>query len=189
METDNEWFIERANHKLKQYLEINGIQYLEIDKIYKNSNGLYNNENKEILSTIFLPFTNLIKNHRYGFGVGIHKNTFDNLYFLCKKNNVEDIFIIEDSKEFDGRYFVIDELEIDLIIKLQEYIKNSGVKNILFAITPSIANDAFILYIEDKLKDFDISFTKIAQGVPTGVSLENVDLMSLSKAIQSQVGI
>ena len=94
-----------------------------------------------------------------------------------------------DSKEFDGRYFVIDELEIDLIIKLQEYIKNSGVKNILFAITPSIANDAFILYIEDKLKDFDISFTKIAQGVPTGVSLENVDLMSLSKAIQSQVGI
>lgn len=96
METDNEWFIERANHKLKQYLEINGIQYLEIDKIYKNSNGLYNNENKEILSTIFLPFTNLIKNHRYGFGVGIHKNTFDNLYFLCKKNNVEDIFIIEE---------------------------------------------------------------------------------------------
>ncbi len=44
-------------------------------------------------------------------------------------------------------------------------------------------------YIEDKLKDFDISFTKIVQGVPTGVSLENVHLMSLSKAIQSQVGI
>lgn len=108
---------------------------------------------------------------------------------LCIVQSAKDIFIIEDSKEFDGRYFVIDELEIDLIIKLQEYIKNSGVKNILFAITPSIANDAFILYIEDKLKDFDISFTKIAQGVPTGVSLENVDLMSLSKAIQSQVGI
>lgn len=72
---------------------------------------------------------------------------------LCIVQSAKDIFIIEDSKEFDGRYFVIDELEIDLIIKLQEYIKNSGVKNILFAITPSIANDAFILYIEDKLKD------------------------------------
>ena len=108
---------------------------------------------------------------------------------LCIVQSAKDIFIIEDSKEFDGRYFVIDELEIDLIIKLQEYIKNSGVKNILFAITPSIANDAFILYIEDKLKDFDISFTKIAQGVPTGVSLENVDLLSLSKAIQSKVEV
>ena len=44
-------------------------------------------------------------------------------------------------------------------------------------------------YIEDKLKDFDIKFTKIAQGVPTGVSLENVDILSLSKAIQSKVEI
>lgn len=47
---------------------------------------------------------------------------------LCIVQSAKDIFIIEDSKEFDGRYFVIDELEIDLIIKLQEYIKNSGVK-------------------------------------------------------------
>jgi recombination protein RecR len=30
---------------------------------------------------------------------------------------------------------------------------------------------------------------KIAQGVPTGVSLENVDLISLSKAIESKVVI
>jgi len=108
---------------------------------------------------------------------------------LCIVQSAKDIFIIEDSKEFDGRYFVIDELVLDEIIKLQDFIKNNEVKNILFAITPSIANDAFILFIEDKLKDFDIIFTKIAQGVPTGVSLENVDLLSLSKAIQSRVEI
>ncbi len=108
---------------------------------------------------------------------------------LCIVQSAKDIFIIEDSKEFDGRYFVIDELEQSYILKLQEYIKNSKVKNILFFFFFSIANDAFILYIEDKLKDFDIKFTKIAQGVPTGVSLENVDLLSLSKAIQSKVEI
>ncbi len=62
----------------------------------------------------------------------------------CVLYKVQKIFLLlNNSKEFDGRYFVIDELEIDLIIKLQDYIKNSGVKNILFAITPSIANDAF----------------------------------------------
>ena len=66
---------------------------------------------------------------------------------------------------------------------------DNGVKSILFAITPSIANDAFILYIEDKLKNYEIKFAKIAQGVPTGVSLENVDILSLSKAIQSKVEI
>lgn len=108
---------------------------------------------------------------------------------LCIVQSAKDIFIIEESKEFDGKYFVIEELELDTIIKLQDFIQTNSVNSILFAITPSIANDAFILFIEDKLKDFDINFTKIAQGVPTGVSLENVDLLSLSKAIQSKVVI
>ena len=108
---------------------------------------------------------------------------------LCIVQSAKDIFVIEDSKTFDGRYFVIEELEQDILNLLEQFIINNSVKTILFAITPSIANDAFILYIEDKLKDFDISFTKIAQGVPTGVSLENVDILSLSKAIQSRVEI
>ena len=61
------------------------------------------------------------------------------------------------------------------------------VKDVLFAISPSLSNDAFILFIEDRLKEFNINFTKIAQGVPTGVSLENVDILSLAKAIESKV--
>ena len=55
--------------------------------------------------------------------------------------------------------------------------------------TPSLANDAFILYIEDRLKNTTVEFTKIAQGVPTGVSLENVDILSLSKAIAGKTKI
>jgi recombination protein RecR len=108
---------------------------------------------------------------------------------LCIVQSAKDIFVIEDSKQFYGRYFVIEELDEYVLNSLYSFIQNNGVKNILFAITPSIANDAFILFIEDKLKNFDIKFTKIAQGVPTGVSLENVDILSLSKAIQSRVEI
>ena len=44
-----------------------------------------------------------------------------------------------------------------------------------------------ILYIEDKLKEYDLNFTKIAQGVPTGVSLENIDTLSLARAIEDRV--
>lgn len=108
---------------------------------------------------------------------------------LCIIQSAKDSLIIEDSKQFDGRYFVIEELNEDGIYKLINFINEKEVKQVLFAITPSIANDAFILFIEDKLKDYDIEFAKIAQGVPTGVSLENVDIMSLSKAIQSKVKI
>ena len=80
-------------------------------------------------------------------------------------------------------------MDQDIIDALNKFVVDNEVSNILFAITPSIANDAFILFIEDKLKNHQIKFTKIAQGVPTGVSLENVDILSLSKAIQSKVEI
>ncbi len=108
---------------------------------------------------------------------------------MCIVQSAKDIFIIEESKQFDGLYFVIEELSPDNVDRLESFVHENSVKDILFALTPSLSNDAFILYIEDKLKDKSINFTKIAQGVPTGVSLENVDILSLSKAIQSKVGI
>jgi recombination protein RecR len=46
-----------------------------------------------------------------------------------------------------------------------------------------------MLYIEDKLSKFNINYTKIAQGVPTGVSLENIDLLSLSRALTDRVKV
>ncbi len=108
---------------------------------------------------------------------------------LCIVQSAKDIFVIEESKQFDGKYFVIEELDLDVIDSLNNFVDDNDTKMVLFAITPSIANDAFILFIEDKLKGRDLRFTKIAQGVPTGVSLENVDILSLSKAIQSKVEV
>ena len=108
---------------------------------------------------------------------------------LCIVQTAKDIFVIEESKQFNGGYFVIEELEPEILDQLLMYVKTNNVKDLLFAITPSLSNDAFILYIEDRLKDYNINFSKIAQGVPTGVSLENVDILSLAKAIQSKVTI
>ncbi len=108
---------------------------------------------------------------------------------LCIVQSAKDIFNIEDSKQYDGTYFVLEHLDEENLDKLKKIIDKNNTQNILFAITPSLANDAFILYIEDRLKSYNIKFTKIAQGVPTGVSLENVDILSLSKAIKCSVEI
>jgi len=108
---------------------------------------------------------------------------------LCIVQSAKDIFNIEDSKQYNGLYFVLEHLDEENLDRLKLIIKSNKTINILFAITPSLANDAFILYIEDRLKEFNIKFTKIAQGVPTGVSLENVDILSLSKAIKCSVDI
>ena len=106
---------------------------------------------------------------------------------LCIVQSAKDIFIIEESKQFDGKYFALENLNNEEMSKLINLVKNKNIRNILFAITPSLANDAFMLYIEDKLEKYNIKFTKIAQGVPTGVSLENVDILSLSKAINGRI--
>jgi recombination protein RecR len=107
---------------------------------------------------------------------------------LCIVENAKDILLLEENGLFDGRYFVLNTLDEQTVSSLLSIVKN-GVSEIIFAITPSIANDAVILYIEDKLSDFDISFSKIAQGVPTGVSLENIDLLSLTRALEDRVRV
>ncbi len=105
---------------------------------------------------------------------------------LCIVENAKDILLMEENALFDGRYFVLHALEEEALDLLQERI-TEGVKELIFALTPSIATDALILFVEDRLKKFELNFTKIAQGVPTGVSLENVDMLSLTKALEDRV--
>jgi recombination protein RecR len=107
---------------------------------------------------------------------------------LCIVENAKDILLLEENGLFEGRYFVLESLEELRVEHLEEIVKG-GVKEILFALTPSIANDAVILYIEDKLSAYKVRFSKIAQGVPTGVSLENIDLLSLTRALEDRVSI
>lgn len=107
---------------------------------------------------------------------------------LCIVENAKDILLLEENGLFDGKYFVLDSLETMNISHLEKVVK-AGVSEIVFALTPSIANDAVILFIEDKLSEYDVRFTKIAQGVPTGVSLENIDLLSLSRALTDRVKV
>jgi recombination protein RecR len=107
---------------------------------------------------------------------------------LCIVENAKDILLLEENGLFEGKYFVLESLEELSIYHLVKMVEN-GISEIIFALTPSIANDAVILYIEDKLNAFDVHFSKIAQGVPTGVSLENIDILSLTRALEDRVRV
>jgi len=107
---------------------------------------------------------------------------------LCIVENAKDILLLEENGLFGGKYFVLESLE-ELSMSHLESLISSGVDDVLFALTPSIANDAVILYIEDKLSKYNVNFSKIAQGVPTGVSLENIDLLSLTRALEDRVKV
>jgi len=117
----------------------------------------------------------------------ICSDPYRDLSKLCIVQSAKDILTIEESGQYNGIYYVISEVhdmdESHLLYAVE------GVEEIIFAFPPSIATDTMILYIEDKLQGLPLRFTKIAQGVPTGVELENIDMMSLSRALEARVDI
>ena len=96
---------------------------------------------------------------------------------------------IEDMGEFGGRYFVLGgELEeIDFAL-LNSRIVTESIKEVIFALSPSLANEAVMLYVEDKIQNA-VHFSKIAQGVPTGIGLDSIDQLSLSRALSARVKV
>lgn len=103
---------------------------------------------------------------------------------LAIVENPKDIMIIEESRSYNGYYFVLDHLDDEKIQKLRNLIQEKEIKEIIFAFSPSVESEAKSLYLEDKLKDLEVEFSQIAQGVPTGVHFENIDVNSLAKAIK-----
>ena len=102
---------------------------------------------------------------------------------LCLVEDAKDILILEESGSFNGLYFVLDELNDEKVAKLRAMILEFSVKELVFALTHSVNAEAMSFFVEDKLADLNLSMSKIAQGVPSGVHLENVDFISLHKAM------
>lgn len=108
---------------------------------------------------------------------------------LCIVASPQDVLTIEDMGEFGGRYFVLGgELEeIDFAL-LNSRIVTESIKEVIFALSPSLANEAVMLYVEDKIQNA-VHFSKIAQGVPTGIGLDSIDQLSLSRALSARVKV
>ncbi|MCH5312786.1 MAG: recombination protein RecR [Helicobacter sp.] len=108
---------------------------------------------------------------------------------LCIVASPQDVLTIEEIGEFSGRYFVLGgELEhIDFAL-LNQRIQAESIREVIFALSPSLANEAVMLYIEDKIQG-GVHFSKIAQGVPTGIGLDAIDQLSLSRAMSARVKI
>jgi len=106
---------------------------------------------------------------------------------ICLVESAKDIITIEKLGQYNGLYYVLSDIDRFDLTHLKDALK--GVEELIFAFAPSIASDTMMLYIESQLEDLNLKFTKIAQGVPTGVSLENIDTLSLARAIEDRVNI
>ncbi|MFY7993061.1 MAG: recombination mediator RecR [Bacteriovoracaceae bacterium] len=113
---------------------------------------------------------------------------------LCVVENVSDLMAIERSGQFKGLYHILggvlnpllgvgpEQLRLD---ELEEKIKRREIAEIILAVNPSVEGDATCAYIRS-LIDESVKVERIGFGVPIGGSLEYLDSMTISKALENR---
>ena len=110
---------------------------------------------------------------------------------LCIVESTSDLFSIEDTREFSGKYFVLNGLLSPIenigpedlnVSKLIEICNQRNVKEVIIALNSTLEGEATSYYLLDKLEESDIKISKLAQGVPAGGDLNYVDNNTLKQA-------
>lgn len=114
---------------------------------------------------------------------------------ICVVEDVTNLLTIERSNTFNGKYHVLngllnpnsminpDSIGIDSLL---DRISYEDIKEIIFAISPTLEGETTMLFIKELLKGRDIKITRIASGIPVGGNLEYFDEITLSKAIEDR---
>jgi recombination protein RecR len=114
---------------------------------------------------------------------------------LCVVSDIRDVIAIENTGQYQGLYHVlggvISPIEgvgpTDLnISSLVERIPNSGIKEVVLAVSPTMEGDTTAFYITRKLRDFPLKLTSIARGIPVGGELEYADEITLGRSIMER---
>ncbi len=116
---------------------------------------------------------------------------------LCIVENFQDLLAIENTKQYQGKYFVLgglintidkigpEDLNIKALVK-ELNIKLKKVKSleIILALSPTMEGEASSLYLQKILKNPKIKISKLARGLSSGASLEYADEYTLSHALK-----
>ncbi|HXH31758.1 MAG TPA: recombination mediator RecR [Bacteriovoracaceae bacterium] len=113
---------------------------------------------------------------------------------ICVVENVSDLMAIEKSAHFKGTYHILggvlnpllgigpDELGMD---ELRDRIKEKEIQEVILAINPSVEGDATCSYFKTLLPQ-TVDVERIGFGVPIGGSLEYLDPMTITKALENR---
>jgi len=114
---------------------------------------------------------------------------------VCVVSEPKDLVAVERTKEYRGRYHVLQGLisPMDGVgpeqLKIKELVSRlngDAVKEVILAIPPSIEGEATSLYLSRLIKPLGVKVTRIAFGLPVGGDLEYADEMTLVKALEGR---
>ncbi|MDH5582196.1 MAG: recombination mediator RecR [Bdellovibrionales bacterium] len=113
---------------------------------------------------------------------------------ICVVEGISDLMAIEKSGHYRGRYHVLggvlnpllgigpQELHME---KLFQRISSEKIQDLVLAINPSVEGDATCSYIRDQISP-DVKAERIGFGMPMGGSLEYLDSLTISKALENR---
>lgn len=111
---------------------------------------------------------------------------------VCVVEDPKDVYVIERTKEFNGRYHVLGGVISPLQnvgpneIRINELMKRisdgEGIKELILALNPDAEGEATGYYINKLVHPLGVSVTRLALGIPMGTDLEFIDDATLSRA-------
>jgi recombination protein RecR len=117
---------------------------------------------------------------------------------LCVVEQPTDILSLERTAAFRGLYHALggrlspldhvgpENLRIDALI---ERVKTERPKEIILAVGADVEGEATASYLAETLASEEIRITRIAQGLPAGVGLENADELTLTRAFTGRKAV
>ena len=113
---------------------------------------------------------------------------------ICVVENIADQWSIEASTVFQGHFHILggtiasnninkDELLIDALV---ERVKKEKIEEVILATSTTVEGQTTAFYIQDCLKDIEVKISKLAQGLPIGAEIENLDDGSLIYAFKNR---
>ncbi len=123
------------------------------------------------------------------------ENKFDK---ICVVENLADMWVIESANIFKGYYHILGgtlnsdqsyEQKNLLIDSLVKRIKKNSLKEVIIATSATIEGQTTAHYIEDSIKNDKIKISKLAQGLPVGGEIEQLDDGTLFSAFKNRVPV
>jgi len=114
---------------------------------------------------------------------------------LCIVEEPLDVLAIERTREFKGRYHVLNGVispvegvgPEDLKIReLLARLKHEPIKEIILATNISLEGEATAMYVQKQVAVSGVRVTRLARGLPVGGDLEYADETTLARALQGR---
>ncbi|MFP3089559.1 recombination mediator RecR [Treponema sp. TIM-1] len=115
---------------------------------------------------------------------------------LCVVERAQDVRVIDESREFRGRFHVLGGLIAPLegvspedltIGQLLSRVRREGIREVILAMNPTVEGDTTALYLQRLLKDTGVQITRLASGLPVGGDLEYADRLTLSRSFRDRI--